>query len=366
MILLIDIHKKVLDGLKFVLMHCLPSEGGSLFPRKIYTHNLGCQHEVYDINEAMQYFEESHYLDCRIRAYPDQPALTKYFGLENGIPPSVLMIDIDKSQFATDRAHKTALSKTLTNIKEMLGGAHPTVLWTGNGYHIIQLIEAVVLEEIKDFNKFVQPSRNFLRFAEWMLSNRKMDIQHNKTISFGNCLLRIPGSHNSKCVAANGDIEDEKTEVRIIQKWDGYRPHIKLLLGSYYAYLVDQKQKNNTDNENELSRYLSDNKTIFWIEKLLSTPLPDYRKMAIWLILSRYLINVRGMTYEQAFPIIAEWTRKCDEEKPLYPSRFDSIIRDRLRQAVKDKKYPIGLSKLKRENIDLYNLLSKLNVVRAA
>jgi Primase X len=356
-ILLIDIHKKVLDGLKFVLTHCITSECGSIFPRKIYTHNLGCQHEVYDINEAMQYFEESHYLDCRVRAYPDQPALTKYFGLENGISPSVLMIDIDKSQFATDRAHKTALSKTLTNIKEMLGGAHPTVMWTGNGYHVIQPIEAVVLEEIKDFNEFVQPSMNILRFAEWKLSNSKMDPQHNRTVSFGNCLLRIPGSHNSKCVAANGGIEDEKTEVRIIQKWNGYKPHIRSLLGSYYAYLVDQKRKNNTIHGGERHWITNNNQEIPWIEKLLKTPLPDYRKMIIWLVLSRYLINIRGMTYDQAFQIIKEWTRKCNQEKPLYPSYFDSIIRDRLRQAMKDKKYPIGLTRLKTENRELYNSL---------
>lgn len=82
---------------------------------------------------------------------------------------------------------------------------------------------------------------NFLRFAEWNLSNSKMDIQHNKTISFGNCLLRIPGSHNSKCVVTNGGIADENSEIRIIQKWDGSKPHMRCLLGSYYAYLVDQK-----------------------------------------------------------------------------------------------------------------------------
>jgi hypothetical protein len=50
--------------------------------------------------------------------------------------------------------------------------------------------------------------------------------------------------YESKCVAANGGINDEKTEVRMIQKWNGYRPHIRSLLGSQYAYLVGQKQKN--------------------------------------------------------------------------------------------------------------------------
>jgi hypothetical protein len=352
-----------MDGLEFVLMHCVSSESGTIFPRKIFTHSLGCQLEACDENEAMHYFEKSHYLDCRIRAYPDQPTLTKYFGVVNGIPPHLLMIDIDKLRFPTDRALKIALSKTLTSMREMLGGAHPTVLWTGNGYHIIQPIEAVVLEKIKEFNEFIKPSLNFLRFAEWKLSNGKMDTQHNKTISFGNCLLRIPGSHNSKCVAANSGIIDEMTEVRIIQKWNAIRPHISSLLGSYYAYLVDQKRKNKRFNYDEQDRYTDKNRVIPWIEKLLKTPLPDYRKMVIWLILSRYLINVRGMTFEDAFSSIGEWTRRCGKEKLLYPCDFDFIIRDRLKQAIKDKKYPIGLSRLSRENTELYNLFLQLEVI---
>ena len=192
------------------------------------------------------------------------------------------------------------------------------------------------------------------------MSNRKSDPAHTKTLSFGNCMLRIPGSHNSKCVASNGGSADEKTEVRIIQKWNGYKPHLRSLLGSYYAYLVDQKQKNNRFISSE--RYWhTNNNHVRWIEKLLTTPFPDFRKMIIWLILSRYLINVRGISYDQAFRIISEWTRKCNLEKLLCPSSFDSIIRDRLWQAAKDKKYPIGLSRLKRENIELYNLLLKLN-----
>ncbi len=359
----IDTHKKVLDGLEFVLIHCVPSESGSIFPRKIYTHNLAYQREVFDINEVMQYFEESHYLDCRIRAYPDQPTLTKYFGIENGIPPNLLLIDIDKSQFLTDRAHNTALRRTLTNIREMLGGPHPTIMWTGNGYHVIQPIEAVVLEEIKDFNEFIQPSMNFIRFAEWKLSNAKMDTQHNRTLSFGNCLLRVPGSYNSKCVYANGGIADERAEVRVIQKWNGYRPHIRSLIGSFYAYLVNQKQKNETIDINKRYSYSDSNHMIPWIENLLKVPIPDYRKMIIWLVLSRYLINVQGLLYEQSFSIIKKWILQCNEEKSLQPSNFDFIIKDRLRQAIKDKKYPIGLSRLKKENPELYNLLLKLNVI---
>lgn len=47
-------------------------------------------------------------------------------------------------------------------------------------------------------------------------------------------MIRIPGSYNSKCSA-------DKNEVKINQKWDGYRYPISLLLGSFHTYLADQK-----------------------------------------------------------------------------------------------------------------------------
>jgi hypothetical protein len=39
-------------------------------------------------------------------------------------------------------------------------------------------------------------------------------------------MLRIPGSHISKYVLRNNGIADGSTEVKIIQRWNGYRPDI--------------------------------------------------------------------------------------------------------------------------------------------
>lgn len=130
---------------------------------------------------------------------------------------------------------RLAVNTTVGNIKKTLG-AVPTVLRSGNGYHIYLPIDAFILEQEEIFSKFDQPSRKFLRFSEQYLSNNKSDSAHNTTISFKNCMVRIPGSHNSKC-----HNKDKESEVKIIQKCDGYRPKINLLLGSFYAYLVDQR-----------------------------------------------------------------------------------------------------------------------------
>ena len=46
-------------------------------------------------------------------------------------------------------------------------------------------------------------------------------------------MVRVPGSINSK----NGE------HVKIVQEWDGNRPDIMLLMGSFYAHLATKKKK---------------------------------------------------------------------------------------------------------------------------
>jgi hypothetical protein len=70
------------------------------------------------------------------------------------------------------------------------------VLWTGNGFHIYQPIDALILEEFMQFEEFENPSLKFIRFAEFSLTSGKSDPSHNP--SFNSCMIRIPGSYNSK------------------------------------------------------------------------------------------------------------------------------------------------------------------------
>ena len=69
-----------------------------------------------------------------------------------------------------------------------------------------------------------------MRFAKDYLSNCKADKQNNP--SFKSCLLRIPGSINSKY----------DTKVKIIQKWNGIRPHItREFIEEFRTYLLQKK-----------------------------------------------------------------------------------------------------------------------------
>jgi hypothetical protein len=183
-------------------------------------------------------------------------------------------------------AHNLALNATLRNFRDKLAGANPTVLWSGNGYHIYQPIDAFILEEYDIFSQFVSPPKRFLKFVEQYLSNHKSDPSHNP--SFKSCLIRIPGSYNSKCY--------DSTQIKIIQNWDGHRPKINQLLLEFHTYLVQQKLIE-IKQQKSLTKYQTNSfvngDTLPWIEKLLATPISDYRKNAISLVLPPYLINIK-------------------------------------------------------------------------
>jgi hypothetical protein len=109
----------------------------------------------------------------------------------------------------------------------------PTVLWSGKGYHIYLPIAALILEDESLFEdiEVYDPSRKFLQWSEQHLSNNKADPCHSMGVSFNNCMLRVPGSMNSKV----------NKQVTIVQSWNGIRPNIKLLLYDFYIHLVNMK-----------------------------------------------------------------------------------------------------------------------------
>src|SRR6187551_335979 len=110
-------HHKVTDALDFILNHFQEP----IFPRKIMTKQLGYQVEVFNREEALEYFKSSNYEDCRINAYPP---FTEYQGI-NRTPISFLMVDLDLKDFGgREDSNKKgiiflekALNKALDKIK---------------------------------------------------------------------------------------------------------------------------------------------------------------------------------------------------------------------------------------------------------
>jgi hypothetical protein len=353
-------HDTFSEGFHFILYHFNQDR---LFPRTIMTKKLGYQKEVFSKEEAIKLFEESDFIDCRINAFP---SYIEYKRIQR-YPPDFIFIDLDNKSFKTERAFEHALSTTLKNISEKLDG-YPTVLSTGGGYHIYQPIDAFILEEFSIFNEFENPSKHFLRFAKDFLSNNKADKANNP--SFKSCLLRVPFSFNSKYLST---VNNSNFQVKIIQEWDKKRPSIKYLLRDFRRYLITLKiQEMNMDKGNKKVKQSSysyiqnnpqnnsnTNNTIYWIEKLLKTPIADFRKNSVSLILAPYLINIKNISYQESFDILIEWLRKCDSIRKLeFNPRY--LIKSALNTAIQKRVPPMKLKTLSNRNLEIYGILQKL------
>jgi hypothetical protein len=110
------------------------------------------------------------------------------------------------------------------------------------------------------FSKFDEPSRKLMSYAEKLVTDKKGDPVHCNTVSFGNCMIRLSGSFNAKYIKLNdkGEVVDvsPQSEVKIVQRWDGYKPNIRWLLKDYWLYLIQQK------NNDALSKLRKDQKKL--------------------------------------------------------------------------------------------------------
>lgn len=198
----IENQEKVKQGIDLLLSHF---EGRQrLFSRKMSTFaSNGKQFTVYNKEQIIDACIKSNFLDCRINAYPI---------LEDGVlqAPNIIFIDLDLPTKYKDNLKELNkyLNETIKIIKQKLN-VEPTVLWSGNGYHIYIVLDIRPLELIEELRElYDKSSEQFLKFAESIFTNNKGDSNHNP--SFKSCLLRIPGLVNSK----NG------SEVKIIQKFN--------------------------------------------------------------------------------------------------------------------------------------------------
>jgi hypothetical protein len=312
------------------------------------TKKLGHKIEIFDKASVLRHFEESDYQDCRINAYP---RLTDYKGI-NLVAPSFVMIDLDLCALGTKAALDKALKTTLNRIFQTLK-TRPTVLWTGNGYHIYLPIKAFVLEEEEVFAKFQNGNLNgpnlstkFIRFAEAFFTNGKHDPQHRPSVN--SCLLRVPGSYNSK----NGQ------QISVVQHWDRKKAAIQYMLRNFRRYLIQEKLDEVNDRDKKKYNPINNDSshTIRWIESLFQTPIHDHRKYCLWRILIPYLVNVRKLSDEESTSEVSRWLDNCNSIRRLsFDPRY--ILKYNIRKARAVGHYPISCNTLETENVYLYRLL---------
>jgi hypothetical protein len=225
-------------------------------------------------------------------------------------------------------------------------------------------VSGFILEEYDtfyEFTKYVDKDLTsmFIQFAEEYFTDYTADRLHNPTVR--SCLVRIPGSLNSKCVERGED-----AEIKIIQKWDESRPSIQPMLREFRRWLIQKriddvkelKKQEKKHSKFQMSVYKNQQpiNTIKWIEKgILEVPLSDHRKYIVWRILSPYLLNVKKLPKEEAYSVMKEWLDKCDKlERLSFNPKIK--IKDGLRGASKGY-FPISMEKLKEENRQLYDVV---------
>ena len=257
------------------------------FPRKVSTRTTGGRQVlVNDRPQALARFDQANWLDCRVSAYTE---------LDDS--PNFLFIDVDTLD-------SSVLEEILQRFEEL--NWKPTVLFTGSGHHIYQPVSIIDFSTKSNFNGYSELPKQFLRFVAEYLADNKADVNHNPSLK--SCMVRVPGSVNSK----NG------LEVRIIKEWDGNRPDITSLLGIFYSWLATRKIISEK-SQRPISKFRADKSSskINWIEVLLKTPLDDYRKTIVNLVLAPYLVNVRKLDYEASFTIIRQWLDLCSSSRKL-------------------------------------------------
>ena len=275
------------------------------------------------------------------------------------------------------------LKKTLSIIQKKLDGyCKPTVLWTGNGYHIYIVLNTRPLELITELTELSDnPSEEFLKFAEFIFTNKRKDSCHNP--SFKSSLLRIPYTLNSKCIDPTTGNYIKDPEVKIIQEFDSLAiPTINNeLLREFRLYLADKdiistklesiKRRNNKFNRYSSYSLSNTNRTTIptsyqWIESLLETPIADHRKHTIDLVLAPFLIVIKRLSFEESYSIIKDWIVKCNSIEMLKPSieYFDSRIKAAINNSIQsrippilqenmEKKYPEWYRDLKEQRYNL-------------
>lgn len=315
-------------GLDYILNHF--DQDNNIFPRTISTRiTQNKQVEINSKKEALQCFEQANNLDCRISAF------SRYE--QELLKPNMIFIDLD---------NKTALDETRALIHKTTGGI-PTVIHTGNGYAILQPINTNPWRNTTHGTKQDEElTKLFLSWSPRYLTNNKSDTGNHPSLK--SCMIRIPGSYNSKLTTKG---LHNQAQVKIISEWNKKRVTPNAL--PFMSY-VDSIIRKESKQYIKYSKY-ANNKTgiIQYIENIIhNTPITDGRQRFFSLVLCPYLINIKKLTIEEAHKQITNYFGN------YIP---DTLIKYTLSQVQRKGVKPYSLSKMQDNDTDLYNILSSTN-----
>jgi len=330
-------------GLNFLLRHLTKP----IFPRRISCKTTeGRQVLVDSYQQMLAYFEASSWLDCRISAFNS-------IEVESDIP-SLIFIDVDHEEVvgvSPEHSRNRILVNIVNRIISKLNIA-PTILWTGNGYHVYVPLEPKpyrpYLKQLTTGDMTLSAD-DFLRWSERYLANFRSDSAHNPSMK--SALLRVPYSYNSKALEQGKD-----PEVKLLQRWNLRRARPELLLGDFLIHLrAKQTDYGSADNRN----YQGRPSNINWIDKLLQYPISDGRNILVWTVLAPYFVNIKKVDDEAAKQAILRYFDNCNSLTPVKRATRDKV-RSHLYYARSKGSLPYRLETLKEKYPDIYREIQKV------
>ncbi len=97
-----------------------------------------------------------------------------------------------------------------------------------------------------------------------------------------------------------------------------------------------------------------------WVETVMKSGVPDGRARLILYVISRYLVNVKGLDVSEAELAIEEFIDNSCKNYGDCSKIYKSWIRNVLKRVKDGGWMPWSLDRIKKEDPDLYNVISKI------
>jgi len=290
------------QGLDFILSHFEKE-----FPRTISTQRTQNRQVLVDSKEqALELYRLSDNLDCRISAFNEGDR----FRLE----PNLIFVDLD---------NRDAKNEVLALFHKTIGVQ-------------IKPFQGVTYKT-KDSEEL---SKLFLQWSEGYLTNNKCDSANHPSLK--SCMIRIPGSINSK---KHREESAQSKIVSIVCEWNRQRPTVENLPFRKYLDELIKKEQRWTKRNSKLEKG-----EIKYIERLLKQKPQDGRQRIFALILCPYLVNVKQLSLDRCESILLNYFGD-------YIPR--QLIRYKLNEVSKKGILPYNIAKMKEHDPELYNIIAK-------
>ncbi|MCE4603539.1 MAG: DNA primase noncatalytic subunit PriX [Aeropyrum sp.] len=99
-----------------------------------------------------------------------------------------------------------------------------------------------------------------------------------------------------------------------------------------------------------------------WVEEVISRGVPDGRSRLILYVLSRYLLNVRRLSLEEAEAVIDDFLKASCANHGNCSKIYKSWVRGVLRRVSEGGWMPWSLERIRREDPELYNVLKSVGL----